>query len=811
MRTLVQDLTYGARGFAKSPGFTAVVVVSIALGIAANSTVYSIVNSLVYASIPVREPDRLFAMNDGSSISWPNFVDIRRETTGKVFEGVCGFFPLVPGNIGGQGVPERVWGQLATANYLQVAGVQPLLGRFFLPEEDEVEGRNPVLMLGYGLWQRRFAGDPGIVGRNVLLNGRQYTVVGVAPAGFTGTVKAIASEFWAPVSMYGHLMPDLASEHLKDKRTAQWIMIDARLKNGVSREQAVAALGVLKRQIDETYFKNDRDRARHPWTLSRAGRIPELGNLMGLMAVLMVVVGLVLLVACANVANLMLARAAARRREVAIRLSIGAGRWRLVRQLLTESMLVALGGAAVGFGLAWLAAAALSRVQLPINFPVTFNFTPDWRVVAYTLALTVLTGVLSGLAPAIRSARTDLVSGLKDAGGGLGAGRRLGLRNLLVVAQVALSLVLLIGAGLFVRSLQKASSLDLGMKTADVATVTFDPKLAGYSPEKTRTLLAELRKRLAAESAVRAVSFVDTMPLSLGGVNFDLETSTEGAGKKSIGADIYRVGRSYFETMGIPLLRGRDFEPADREGAIILNEKAARELFPGREPVGATVNEGKNAYRVVGVVKTAKSRTLGEEPQACGYLSLEAAPEKVMSFFGISVLVKAGGAPGAQVRAAREILSKLDPTLAIAASETMQEHVDKARLVPRVCATLLAVCGIVGLMLAVVGLSGLLGYTVRSRTREIGIRVALGAERRRVVALIARQAMALVGAGAAIGLALSAAVTGFAASFLYGIGAHDAVTFVGIPLVLGAAALIGIIGPLRSAAGIEPIQALRVE
>ncbi|MBS1874739.1 MAG: ABC transporter permease [Acidobacteria bacterium] len=808
MRSLIQDLVYAARSFARTPAFTAVVIISVALGVAANSTVYSVVNSLVFASLPVREPDRLLTMNGSKTISWPNFRDIREQTTGKVFEGVSGFFPLVPANVGGSGEPERVWGQLATANFFRVAGVRMALGRDFLPEEDAAEGREPVVVLGYALWQRRFGADASVVGKPVLINGRQYTVVGVAPPGFSGTIKMIAGEFWTPLSMYAHLMPDLVKDGVKEKRNAQWIMVDARLRDGVSREEALAALAVVKNRIDTTYFKNDTGRLKKPWTLSRAGRMPEFGNMIGLMAVLMVVVGLVLLIACANVANLMLARAAARSKEIGIRLSIGASRWRLVRQLLTESVFLALAGAALGFVLAAVAASALSRFRLPVTFPITFDFTPDWRVLLYTIAIALATGVLFGLAPALRSVRTDLISSLKDTGAGFGAGRRFGLRNILVVVQVSLSLILLIGAGLFVRSLANASSIDLGMNTGNVLMLGFDPKLNGYTPERNRQFLSDLRERVEALPGVRAVSFVDSVPLSIGGVDFDFE-SQSAAGKKSSDADVYRVGRNYFAAFGIPIAAGRDFDQRDTTGTAILNEKLASNLFPGGGAVGSTVRGDNQVYQVIAVVKNAKSRTLGEEPRPCAYLSLEAAPEKVMSFFGTTLVVKSGGRP--DERAIRDILLRLDPTLAVTSSETMQQHVDKALLLPKSCAVLLGVFGLIGLTLAAVGLYGVLSYVVRSRTREIGIRMALGADRAGVLAMVVRQGLALAAVGMVVGLALAAAITRFAASFLYGVGAHDVVTFVAVPLVLLAVAAFAIAAPASRAAAIEPLRALRYE
>jgi len=303
MRTLVQDLTYAARSFAKTPGFTVMVVLSIALGIAANTTVFSIVNGLLLSSARVGDPGSLYSLNEGNTISWPDFKDYRDQTTGKVFEGVTGFFPLVPANVGGHGEPERVWGQIVTANFFDVARVRPVLGRAFLPQEDQVDGRDAVVVLGHALWQRRFGGDPGIIGQTIVLNGMPYTVIGVAPPKFTGTVKMMTGEFWAPLSMYAKLVPDLIRDNLKESRTGQWIMVDVRLKAGVSREQALAALNVVKSRIDDTYFKNDEERRRNKLKLTPSGAMGEMRDAVGLMAVLMVVVGLVLLIACANVAN----------------------------------------------------------------------------------------------------------------------------------------------------------------------------------------------------------------------------------------------------------------------------------------------------------------------------------------------------------------------------------------------------------------------------------------------------------------------------------------------------------------------------
>ena len=420
METLLQDVRYAIRTLVKVPGFTAVIIISIALGIAANATVFSVANGLLWSVLPVKDPGRLVMFSEGESFSYPDYVDFRDQTT-DVFEGgVVAHFPLIPASLGGTGEPERVWGQAVSGNYFSILGVNMALGRPILPEEDQVMGRDQVVVLSHNLWQRRFGADAGILGRGVVLNGQRYTVVGVAPVGFYGIDRGIVSDFWVPLAMAEEIMPDLAVDGGgRTKRDNQWLTLNARLKPGVSRAKAVAAVNVVKKRIDDTYRKNEK---RHETiTLQTAGGLiaGSATPAFGLMAVLMVVVGLVLMVACANVANLLLARATGRQKEIAIRLAMGASRRQLVRQLLTESLLLALAGAAPGFLLAAVAARAISSFQLPMPFPVVFNFNVDLRVAAFTVALSLVTALLFGLAPALRATRPDLVGALKDGVGGI--------------------------------------------------------------------------------------------------------------------------------------------------------------------------------------------------------------------------------------------------------------------------------------------------------------------------------------------------------------------------------------------------------
>ncbi len=813
MNTLWRDIRFALRGFTVNRGFTAAVAISIALGIAANTTVFTIVNALLLGDMPVPEPDRVVAFSGGRTFSWPDYRDYREQTK-SVFEDVSAHFVLVPASVGGSGEPERVWGQLADAAFFSTIGAPVRFGRGILASEDEKPGESPVVVLSDALWHRRFGADPAVVGRSIVLNNSQYTVVGVTAPGFHGMIRGFTSEFWVPLAMADQIMPDLHTAEMKGQRHAQWVELLARLRPGVTREQATAAVNTVKQRLESEYRKGQKPRP--PITLSSSVTFPGIENgAMGAAAVLMAVTGLVLLIACVNVAGLLLARATVRAREIGIRMAIGAGRGRIIRQLLTESVLLSLAGAAGGFLLAYAATRAIAGFDLPLPIPIGFEFRMDLRVVFFTAALAIATGVLFGLAPAIRATRPNLVGALKNETPQLAGVRRFGMRNLLVLAQVALSLVLLVSAGLFVRSLQKASSIDLGMRTGGITMMAVDPKLHHYSPERTRQFVSELRASVSALPGVQSVTFADSLPLSLGGTSFGFRTP---GAKDEVTADVYRVGAGYFSTLGIPLRRGRDFDLGRDTGrTVILNEEAARQLFPNLDALGRQIEADsspgnpKQLYDVIGVVKNSKSRTLAENTAASAYFFLEPKPEDAFSFYGISVLVRGGGPSGPMQVALRNRIHALDPNLAIFNAETMAEHVDKSLLIPRLCATLLGIFGIVGVMLATVGLYGVMSFTARARTREIGIRMALGAQPGSVLRMITAQGIVLVGIGLAAGLAASLALTRFVASLLYGVSPTDALTFVGVPLVMVAVAAVAVLIPARRAARVDPLQALRCD
>ena len=617
MDNLLQDLRYAMRTLLRAPGFSAIVIISIALGFAANATVFSVANGLLWGLLPVKDPGRVVMFAEGQSYSYPDYLDYRDQSGDLFDQGIAGHFPLIPASIGGKGEPERVWGQSVTGNFFPSLGVPMTRGRSIGPEDDQAGGRNHVVVLSNNLWRRRFGGDANVLNHDVALNGRYYTVVGIAPAGFYGVDRGIVSEFWVPLAVASEIMPDLITDgSITTRRDNQWLMMNGRLKPGITRKQAEVKLNVIKKRLDDTYRKDEK---RHDTlTLQTAGGLiaGSATPAFTLMAVLMVVVGLVLLVACANVANLLLARAIGRQKEIAIRLAMGAKRRQLIRQLLFESFLLALTGAGVGFLLAAGAARAISNFQLPLPFPVVFDFNVDWRVALFTLGLSIITALAFGLVPALRASRPDLVGALKDGQSLFGGTGRSRLRNTLVVVQVALSLVLLATAGLFLRSLGNASSIDIGFKTDNVLIMTMDPKLQSYSHDKTVQFLTQVRDRVSALPGVRSVSFVGVVPLSIGSSNNGYEVdAVKDHPKQNVNADTNGVGSGYFKTMEIPLLRGRDFAPStDDQHSVIINETMASHLFPGQDPIGRVIHQDKDQYTVIGITRNSKLRTIGEKP-----------------------------------------------------------------------------------------------------------------------------------------------------------------------------------------------------
>jgi predicted permease len=817
MANLRQDFIYTLRRLSRSPGFVLAVVLSIGIGIATNATIFSIVSRFVLRPAPVGDPATLLSLHtthEGdeccNNFSMPTYSDVRDQA--KSFSGVAAYDALVPASIGGKGEPERAWGQAATANYFDVARLGMTLGRGFLPSEEH----QPVIVLGHRLWQRRFASDPNVIGKPITLSGHPYTVVGVAPPGFHGLDVVLDPVFWVPLGNVAQLAPmgDNAPKYdRKVDRGNHWLGVIGRLKPGVTPSQAAAELHTLAGHYATAYPATDKGGG---FLLSQAGSLPpgrDHSTILMFLAILSVAVLLVLCIACANVANLLLAKGAARQREMAIRLALGAARITLLRQMVMESVLMALAGGFVGILMALWATGALSAFRVPAPVPLDMSVAVDWRVLLYTFALSMVTGLFLGLVPAWIASRPVLTSALKGEDAMARPGRRIHLRSVLVVAQIAMSLVLLCGTGLLLRSLQNASSIDIGFRSRGLLMMSVDPRVHGYTPERTTQFLTQLRERVAGMPGVVSVAATDSAPLS-GGNRSDGFSLAGGKPEQNVPiVDLFMATPGYFETLGIPRLIGRDFaqESVTGQKVGVVNQAFVQQLFHGEDPIGRHVSGAGVDYQIIGVVGNIKSRTIGEETRPILFRSLAQSTASDPSFLGYELIVRYQGDSAAVANEVRNQIHALDPAMAVYNAETMEEHLRSALFLPRLAGTLFGTFGLTGLLLAAIGLYGIMSYSVSRRTREIGIRLALGAQIGSVQRLIVRQGMLLT--AIAVGLGLPAALVGakFSSSFLYGVRPHDLVTFLTVPLLLLGIALLACWIPARRASRIDPQSALRYE
>ncbi|HLU38256.1 MAG TPA: ABC transporter permease [Planctomycetota bacterium] len=820
MDTLLRDLRYGARVLLRSPGFTLAAVLTLALGIGANTTIFSLVNAVLLRPPPhVQEPERLVSVytSDFSgprlrASSYPDYLEIR--ALDDVFEGVIAYTPRALSLNDGTG-SEVVFGEMVTGNYFDVLGIQAAHGRTFLPEESATRGTHAVAVISHGLWQSRFGGDPQVVGGTVRLNGYPFTVIGVAPAGFQGSLRGLRSDVWVTWMMNRQLG---AGGLDIDRRGDRGLLVTARLRPGATIEQARARLDLLALALRAAYpdaWTDIRGRGRLLTALpERDARLFPMvrGPVLGLMGLLMAVVALVLLIGCANVANLLLARAAGRRREVAARLALGAGRWRLVRQLLTESVLLAALGGAAGVFLALWATDLLMRFDPPLPVPVDLDLGIDGTVLGFGLAVTMLTGIVFGLVPALRATRLDLVSALKNEQPAAGRGlRRIALRDALVVGQIAACVVLLAVAGLFVRGLQHAHTADPGFDTSNMLLLDLPVAIQGYDEARARGFYDQLAARLEALPGVRAVTLADNVPLGLDRQRrFIAVEGYEPRPGEDMEFDFNIVGVRYFETMGIPLVRGRASTAEDRAGSlpvVVVNETFARRFWPGEDALGKRIRyDGERFAEVVGVARDGKYRSLTEEPRPYVWI-----PFAQQYRADMTVHIRTAGDPLALAAAVRAQVRALDPDLPITGLKALEEHFGLALLPQRAGASLLGSFGVLGLLLAAVGLYGVVAYGVGQRTREIGIRMALGARTDDVTRLVVRQGAALGATGLAIGVALAAGAARLITGLLYGVRPLDPVTFAAVALVLGGTVLAASWLPARRAARVDPMAALRGE
>ncbi len=818
---VLQDLRYGARLLFRNPGFTLVAVLSLALGIGANSTIFTLVDAVLLRPLPVEDGERLVALfttderNRGSFLnllptSRLNFADYREES--DAFSGMAAINAL-PLAFSGRGDPEQIFGEMVTGNFFALLGVKPALGRAFLADEDAVPGARLVTVLSHSFWQRRLGGDPGVVGGTLTLNGQAFTVIGVAPRGFQGTNATFSPALWVPYMAYPQVTSGFLRENL-DSRRALLFQVIGRLAPGKTIDGAEASLKTIAERLAREYPDANGGRSVALLPLAEATINPGFrGNVVSAATLLMAVVGLVLLIACANVANLLLARAAVRQREVAVRLSVGASRGRLVRQLLTEGLLLALAAGLLGILIAYWGQGLLWSVRPPAIPADAIDFSPSGRVLAFTALVSLLTAALFGLAPAWSASRPSIVDELKQRGGpAIGGNRPLSLRNLLVAGQVALSLVALVGAGLFVRSLASAQKIDPGFDHEKLAALTVNLGAQGYDAARAREFRRRMLERASALPGVERATLATVIPLFQGGFlrtvfPEGVDSSDRGKGRL---VQLTTVEPGYFETMGIPLRRGRALLPADDERAprvAVVNETMAKQFWPDGDAVGKRFKFFGQEWwnEVVGVAADGKYNFIGENPQPYIYLSLGQSNEPA-----VSLVLRAASDPASALGLARREVQEMDRALPVTNVFTLADVLRQSLWAPRTGALLLALFGLLSLLLAVVGIYGVLSYSVKQRTRELGVRMALGAGQRDVLRLVVAQALTLVGVGIAIGLALSLAAGRLVASFLFGVSTRDPLTLVGVPLLLGTAALAASALPAWRATRVDPVASLGV-
>ena len=813
MGNLAKDVRYGARMLRKRPGLSAIAVITLALGIGANTAIFSLVNTVLLRPLPVNRPEELVSVNSVSTngdgvpvFSYPNYRDYRDRN--DVLSGLLAY-RFSPISVSNNGVNERMWAYLVSGNYFDVLGVKPAVGRFFSMEDDQAAGAHPVAVITYNCWQKRFGASADAIGKDVIVNGRKFSIIGVAEPGFYGSEISYVPEMWFPMAMLSTIEP---GSDYRDNRDSANFFVQGRLKPGVTASQAEAALKSIAAQLAAEYPNENENKSV---ALSPPGLFGSFmrGPILGFAGVLMAVVGLVLLLACTNLANLLLARATERRKEIAIRLAIGASRSRLIRQLLTESVLLATLGGAIGLALAYWLVDAMNALRPPLDIPLSTSVHIDYRVLLFTGILSALTGVVFGLLPALQTTRPDLVPALKDETSIAGY-RRSWLRSGLVVFQVSLSLLLLICAGLVLRGLQRAQLMNPGFISDHAVELGFDLSLQGYDGTRIKTFKRQLLDRVRALPGVQSAGVSDFVPLSMSinNNNIFVEGAPQERGANIPSSMTGYASPGYFAALGVDLLEGRDFIDQDgdtRPRAAVVNEAFARRFWPGESAVGKRFSfEGTTGpwIEVAGVVRDGKYFSLSEDPTSFVYVNLR--PE-AGSY--LTLLVRTAIEPQRMIAALRSEFQQLDSNLPVYSIKTMTEHMALPLFPARVAAILLGSFGVLALILAAIGIFGVMSYSVSQRTREIGIRMALGASTQGILRLVVGNGLRLISLGMGIGLAVAFAATRLMSALLYGVSATDTLTFGGIGVLLIAVAMLACYLPARRAAQVDPMIALRCE
>lgn len=811
MENMIQDIRFGFRMLLKSPGFAIVAVIALALGIGANSAIFSVVNSLLLRPLPYEKPEELVLLNHNyvktnlkASVSPFGYTHYRDNA--KSFSNIAAFTGWAA-NLTGNGEPERLAGMSASTNFFQTLGAQAAQGRAFAKDEDQ-QGREKVVILSHQFWQRRFAGDPKLLNSTLTLNGEPYSVVGIMPPGFAyGREVGIVVDLWRPLAF--------GTDMLQPTRlTSEFLSVVARLKLGVSIQPAQAEMDTIASNLRQQYMPGA-DATNWGLLLTPMGEF-IVGDIRPLLYLLLGAVGLVLLIACSNVANLLLARGATRQKEMAIRNSLGAGRGRIIRQLLVESMLLALIGGALGLALGYFGLKLLVAVNESM-IPRAHELGLDPLVLAFTIGVSLLTGIIFGLLPALQVSRSDLHETLKEGGrSGTGTGRSR-LRSALVVVEMALALVLLVGAGLLLKSFLRVQSVDPGFRPQNLLSMQIAlPDTKYREPEKRVIFYRDLLDRVKGLPGVIDIGASSVIPMagSNSSGSFQIEGRTTPQGQPSPHGDRWSATSDYFKTMGIKLVRGRYFEArdsAEAPGAAIIDETMARKYWPNEDPVGKRITfegtrENPRWREIVGIVGHVKHRDLEGESRVQYYIPYE---QRAQS--GMFLVVRTAGEPNSMAGGVRSTVLAVDRDLPVFRVRTMEEYVAQSMSQRRFAMYLFGTFAIIALVLAAVGLYGVMAYSVTQRTHEIGIRMALGAQRRDVVSMVVRQSMVLTSVGLVAGLAAAFGLTRLMTTLLFGVNPRDVWTFLLIPLILAAIAVLASFLPARRATRVDPLVALRYE
>ena len=827
MHDFVGDLRYALRTLVRQPGFTIVAALSLALGIGLNTTIFSVVNAVLLKDLPIEDPDRLVEIYTGLSedfphltTSYPDLVDMRAGA--DAFEGLAAH-AMVRGIVTHDGRSELVAGEVVTANYFDLLGVRLALGREFHEDEDETEGTHPVIVLSHGLWQRRLGGDADVVGKTLRLSGVEYTVVGVAPVEFTGTIPGLRPEFWVPTAMVENLSvsgiqassPSPTGNTRREQRGNRWLFVKGRLAPGATAEEAQAQVSTIFARLSNEYPETNEDVTAAVLSGDSVRFHPMIDNILATAgAVLLAAVGMVLMIACANVANLLLARAANRSREFAVRLSVGASRARLVRQLLTESFLLASLGGVLGVGIAFWAARLLSALRPPLPMPVEFAFELDTSVMAYAFGVSLVTALVFGLVPAFRASRPSLVPALKGEASASDetTPREFSLSKALVIGQLAVSLVLLVAGALLTRGLIEAERTEVGFDPSRIAAFGFNLQMNNYTLEEAKTLQRELLAQLPTLPGVELASTASRMPLapniSMTAVFVPGVHETE---NDATPIDAVTVGEDYFRVTGIAILRGRAFDDElDQEGSpsvAIVNETMAELYWPDRSPIGERVyRDGPDGppTEIVGVSRVHKVRSLGEEPRPYIHFPRSQNPSR-----SIDIIARTSGPAELVLPFIRSEILTMEPEIVFTGEGTAAEGVELTLVPTRLGARLLGAFGGLALLLAAVGLYGVIAYAVSRRTHEVGLRMALGANAPTVLKMILRQGMVLAILGVVVGSVLAALLARVLQALLYGVSSVDPLSYGVAALVLLSVALAANLIPAWRASRISPIAALR--